>query len=126
MQQLTDAINIGEKERRAGTLNRNNRGSQLINDDSKQQHYQTDNQNTPTSRFILFQPEREHQAAHGQQREAVEGAVVGDGHQPQECVALHQRLVEEVKDARIQGEPETMIRRDIPGEEKRQTGDIKQ
>ena len=46
--------------------------------------------------------------------------------QPQECVALHQRLVEEVKEARIQGEPETMIRRDIPGEEKRQTGDIKQ
>ena len=126
MKQLADAVNIRERERRTGAFNRHQMLRQLVDNHGCQQHDQADNQNTATTRFVFLQPEGEHQTAHCQQRTAVKRAVVGDRHQPQEGFTLRQRLVKEVEQPGIQREPESVIRRDIPGEKDRQTGSVEQ
>src|SRR5699024_8294596 len=75
---------------------------------------------------VFFQPETQHQHSHRQQRTTVESAIVGQCNQPQKGLTFDQFLIKEIKNIRINRQPESMINGNIPGKKQREADNIQQ
>ena len=111
---IADFSDIGERERRAGSLHRHQVLGQLIDNDGSQQHHQADDNHPAASGALFFKPEAQHQAAHRQQRTGVKRAVVDNRQQPGVSGVDADQVVKEIENRRVQRSPETMVNRKIP------------
>jgi len=67
---------------------------------------------------------RQHQQPHRHQRKPVKGAVISNRHQPQKRAILYQQVIEIMEYPGINGEPESVVRRQHPRKKQRKAGNI--
>lgn len=116
--QLADAMDIVEGQGGARMFHRQ-QVTKLIQHHGGQQHYHAGDHQAATAGGVLLQVEVQIQQAHGEQRDNVERAVVGDGDQVQKCRVGGQMAVKEEENRRIQGKPAAVIGRQEPGQKQR-------
>lgn len=116
--QFADAIDIVKGQGGARMLHRQQM-AKLVQHHGGQQHHHAGDHQTAVAGGVLLQIKVQIQQPHGEQRDRVERAVVGDGDQVQKRRVGGQMAVKEEEDRRIQGKPAAVIGRQEPGQKQR-------